>query len=290
MSRSRRPGFTLLEVLLATAIGLLLMAALYVAVDVQLRHAQHARDIVEEATLARALLARMGHDIMPALAPPLPTPTASSAGAAATASPTSGTTGGTTSSTPTSTATAAPTTGTAATGASTVLANIGIKGDATRLTVIVSRATRDLNLNLESPEIFSDQRLILYWLITGGDQPVGLARMEVKAVTSEEAAALLPPDVPDELSHLLAEEVKSLSFQYFNGTEWVESWDGTAAGSDGVTPMGPPAAVAILIGIQARGLVTTATGEPNLKFYRHVIAIPTANGTALTTTTGTTGQ
>jgi prepilin-type N-terminal cleavage/methylation domain-containing protein len=290
MSRSPRAAFTLLEVLLATAIGLLLMAALYVAVDVQLRHAQAARDVVEEATLARALLARMSNDIMPALAPPLPAITTSATGgaAASTTAPTT-TTGGTTATTPSSTP-ATSQAATAAPSASAAVVNIGIQGDATRLTVIVSRVPRDINLNLESLEIASDLRRITYWLVLGGDQPVGLARLEYKPVTAEEAAALVPPDIPDELSHLLAEEVRSLTFEYFNGTEWVESWDGSAPGADGSTPMGPPAAVAIRLGLQARGQPTTASGEPNLKYYRHVVAIPTANGTAQVSTTSTTGQ
>ena len=38
--RRGRPGFTLLEVVLATAIAVLLLGALYVAVDMQLGYAQ----------------------------------------------------------------------------------------------------------------------------------------------------------------------------------------------------------------------------------------------------------
>ena len=48
-----RPGYTLLEVLLASAIGVLLMGALYVAMDVQLRHAQAGRELIEQGTLVR---------------------------------------------------------------------------------------------------------------------------------------------------------------------------------------------------------------------------------------------
>src|SRR5438105_10290523 len=83
-ARQRR-AFTLLEVLLATAIGVLLLAGLYVAVDIQLRHAQIARDVVEESTLARALFARISSDIGQNLGPVLPAPPA---GAAASPAPT----------------------------------------------------------------------------------------------------------------------------------------------------------------------------------------------------------
>src|SRR5438067_3265753 len=80
--RTFRKGFTLLEVLLAAAIGVLLMAALYVAMQVQLDHAQAGRNAVEQSLLVRALLRRMSNDITPSLAPPLPN-TASGANAGA---------------------------------------------------------------------------------------------------------------------------------------------------------------------------------------------------------------
>src|SRR5438132_792583 len=78
---ARRRGFTLLEMLLATFVSVLLMGALYVAMDVQIRHARAGRDVIEQSTLARALKARITNEIMkcvttvaPAPAPPLSTP------------------------------------------------------------------------------------------------------------------------------------------------------------------------------------------------------------------------
>src|SRR5258708_3414418 len=67
-----RPAFTLLEMMLAASITVLLLAALYVAVDLQLRHAATARDLVEETTLARTLLNRVANDIEPGLGTPDP--------------------------------------------------------------------------------------------------------------------------------------------------------------------------------------------------------------------------
>ena len=48
---SRRRGYTLLEILVASAIAVLLMSALYVAVDLQLRHAQAGREVIEQSVL-----------------------------------------------------------------------------------------------------------------------------------------------------------------------------------------------------------------------------------------------
>jgi prepilin-type N-terminal cleavage/methylation domain-containing protein len=262
----RRQAFTLLEVLLSSAIAVLLMAALYAAMDVQLRHAQAARDVVEQGTLARNLLARMSRDIAPTLGPSLPSPSGG------TGTPASGTTTDTTAS-PSPSSTAPP----SLVGPITV--NVGVQGDATRLTVSVSRLPLDLASATGDLPVSSDLRRITYWLVEGGDVPLGLARQEVMLVTSDEATAL-PPDIPDEAAHVEAEEVKSLAFSYWDGTQWLESWDSSAVGEDGQSPMGPPQLIAITLGITSpRGV---------LKLHRHVVALHTANGLPPPTTTTTT--
>src|SRR5206468_3360640 len=58
-----RPGFTLLEVILALAIAVLLLGGLYAAINVQMRHAQGGRDLVEQNTLARSVLNKMAGDV-----------------------------------------------------------------------------------------------------------------------------------------------------------------------------------------------------------------------------------
>jgi hypothetical protein len=94
-------------------------------------------------------------------------------------------------------------------------------------------------------------------------------------VTSDDAG-LSPPEVTDPLSkQILASEVKSLEFSYFDGTSWQDSWDGTTIGADDVTPIGPPVAIAITIGLAPRSAEDEE--EVPLKYYRHVVAIPTAN-------------
>src|ERR1700723_751075 len=58
----RRSGYTLVEVLLALMIAVLLLGALYVAVDLQLRSAQQGRDTVEQSTIVRAAFSRFDSD------------------------------------------------------------------------------------------------------------------------------------------------------------------------------------------------------------------------------------
>src|SRR5436190_24364345 len=64
-TRSARRGFTLLEVLLASSLGLLILYGLYLAIDLQLRFAESGRSAVEQATLARSLLSRISADVAP---------------------------------------------------------------------------------------------------------------------------------------------------------------------------------------------------------------------------------
>src|SRR5207249_2263863 len=134
--RNRRRGFTLLEVLLAAAIGVLLLAALYIAMEVQLNHARAGREAVEHSLLARALLRRMSNDIAPSLGAPLPN--TASGGATPSGTPTgTGTPGAT--ATPTSTSNPATTSTTSATPV------LNLQGDSGTLILWVSRITSDLS-------------------------------------------------------------------------------------------------------------------------------------------------
>src|SRR5712692_1372955 len=77
-----RRGYTLLEMLLATVVSVLLLGALYVVMDTQIRYAQAGRDVIEESTLAHNLLALISNDIRKCViqvaltpSPPLPSST-----------------------------------------------------------------------------------------------------------------------------------------------------------------------------------------------------------------------
>jgi hypothetical protein len=156
----------------------------------------------------------------------------------------------------------------------TVLPNIGVQGDDTHLILYVSRVPK-----LNEPVQASDLRKICYWLAAGG-----LARMEQSAVTSDDA--LGNPAFPDDAQFVIARQVKQVTFQYYDGTTWQSSWDGTTPGPDNTTPMGPPVAIGITVLLGA----VDDTDEDNWKSYYHVINIPTANNpSSLMTTTTTMG-
>lgn len=298
--RRRRPAFTLLEVLLSSVIGVLLMGALYSALSMQLRHAQAGRDVVEQSLLVRSIIARMGSDVRLCLAPALPPLQSSSGGSSgqsgggsggtsgAGASSTGGGTTGGSSSTSGSGSTSSGSGGSSSGSGGTTTAlnaiqvNLGVQGDSGRLIVFVSRVPRDLYAADGSVVPGSDLRRIGYWL-NDSMEATGLCRQEAKMVTSDDVASNVPPDVQEPAQYLMAEEVKSLQFQYFDGSAWQDTWDSTAPGADGTTPMGPPAAIAVTLGVAVPG----TNGQ--VKTYRHVIALATANGQPQTTTTTTTG-
>jgi hypothetical protein len=294
-------------VLLAAGVAAILMSALYVAVEIQLRQAQAGRDVIQQTTLIRALTARIVGDISSSVGAVLPTPTSAPAGqgsaaaggggtatsggastasgGASTTSPT-GSTGGAGSASSTGAATSASATVTTNSG---VQINLGIQGDANRLMLTVSQWPRELNLapaaSSDAQPLVSDLRRITYWLVSSDSGSQGLARQEVKLVTSGDATSVIPPGIPDEPSYVIAEEVKSLTFSYFDGSTWQDSWDGTQPGADGVTPKGPPLAVAITMGVATPG---AGTGPDGLKQYRHVVSILSANGATQPNTATTT--
>ena len=315
--RSRR-GYTLLEVLLAMAIAVLLLGGLYTAMNIQLHHAESGREVVQQATLARALLSRIRQDI--AAATNLPdasryrlqstqnnsqggggsgqsgaagnTGTAGNAGG--TSTPASGAAGGTTtgnsstnnSSTNNNSSTSNPSTtgGLTAADGTMVTWVYGIQGDSATLNLFVSKlpevlAAGALTGDMQAP-LVSDLRRVSYWM---ADATNGLARQEVKVETAQDIANL-PPNVSDDGTIKYTPEVRNIQFSYFDGTNWQDSWDSTTLGADGLTPIGPPRAVAVQIDVvQPRG------GEA-VKSYRHVVFIPSANGaTTMQQPTGNTG-
>src|SRR4051794_38755670 len=160
-----RKGFTLLEVILAVSIGLMLLGGLYVAMDTQLRQMEEGRNVVENSSVGRMIIARMTQDLassVGALQPP-----SSNASAA--------TTGASTTTTPATTTTTTP----------ALTFQIGVKGDADRVAIFRSRLARatinpptDPNGNTAPPT--GDVSRICYFLTADG-----LARQEVIQPTSD---------------------------------------------------------------------------------------------------------
>lgn len=311
--RPSRSGFTLLEVVLATAIAVLLLGALYVAVDMLLGSMQQSRDMVDESTLSQALFNRMDKDVSQVIGLPDParyrfqngqdTPdissssnngaggaNASGAGANASGAGQSG---------------SASSSGTSSTGAlssfgdSSAITNgqgtinivlpFGVMGDSETLHLFVSNLPRevfasgysfaDMANGAYTPPTAGDVRRISYWLAGGADSPAGLARQDVGVSTGDDALQSLPPGLDNDPAYVIADEVRGLSFQYFDGQQWWDTWDSTQAGPDGVTPIGSPVAINVTVTVALPR--TPGQAQESVRTYQHTLYIPSANGISM---------
>jgi prepilin-type N-terminal cleavage/methylation domain-containing protein len=255
LSRALRPGYTLLEVLLASAIAVMLMAALYVGMDIQLRAVQAGREKVNETNLVRNLIARMSADAVGTITPITATATISSASGETTSDP-------------------------------VVPFNGGVQGDNGLVTFWVSRLPNiptdpnAVNMQLGA----SDLHRISYWVTDSG-----LLREDADRVSAsdDDADTPLPPGVSDESKYVFAQEVTAATFRYFDGTNWQDTWDGTVVGPDGKTPVGPPRCIEVVLSIRRYG------ADPNddsaIKQYRQVIPINAGNAQSSSSTATTSG-
>jgi prepilin-type N-terminal cleavage/methylation domain-containing protein len=274
-----RPGYTLLEVLLALSIGLLLVAALYIALDVQFRHMESGRNAVAEGQLARGVFSRMAADVRPCLASlpsgALTNPTTSSGAGGGTASPSSSPAGS--SPTGSSPAGSSPTASKSGTGTGTASStsssssqtntstpgqfNLGIVGSENQMVLYTTALPRYTQATASVSSGVGDYRRIAYGLLPGG----GLTRQEFHAPVANGSS-------PSEQAPLevLAPEVFDLHFRYFDATssQWLSSWDGTTGG--------PPFAVEIVISLRPMPESQSRASASRPNTYRTVVAIPAA--------------
>ena len=197
--RTRRSAFTLLEILLASLIAILLLAALYFAMDMTLRQTAESRDAVDVDNLSRGVFTRVSIDLSGSLGPLPPKSGGNAASStpapAATADPSMATAADPSAVPATPTATADPsapmvdpTTGEAI--ATPQAADLGFQagviGTDKQLTVFVSRLPGSLTsakglTETPSSQLPSDLYRITYWLSQNG----GLCRQERPWVTAD---------------------------------------------------------------------------------------------------------
>ncbi|VTR91833.1 : T2SJ [Gemmata massiliana] len=296
----RRAGFTLLEILLATVLATLLLAALYAMMSVTLRQTQSSRDASELEDLSRGIFNKMTVDLNGTLAPlpprsggnPLASTTSGSTGTSTGTSGTttpSATTGSSGSAAQSASTTSTPATGTATGGAATTSTDTetdnpnpgaadfsfqgGVAGSEKQMVVFSGRVPEVFGrFGNPGEQIRADQRQIIYWVGPSG----GLYRQERPWVTADGVRNSLDPDPEAPDAVLIAEEVSDVTFEYTDGTSWATDWDGTVPGPDGVTPLGPPRAIRVTL------VLKVSTGKSNEtveKSLTQVIAVRSAPGT-----------
>jgi prepilin-type N-terminal cleavage/methylation domain-containing protein len=313
-----RRGFTLLEVLLALGLSVLLLAAMGLAIEFHLRLLDTGRAEVEQAQLARAILRRIADDLRNALqytpSAPSSSATSSSSSSSAAASSTS-----TTDSSPTSESsdesmledsqTADRTSNLA--NATSLPALPGIYGNDHELQIDVSRLPRlDQMQTLLSSEAasgsmsgtssaasggMSDLRTVLYYAESSGSAALGpavsasgsgLQRRDMDRTTAALAVQQGESLQTQGKEEPMAPEVQEIQFRYFDGTEWVDTWDTTDRS-------GLPLAVQIGIWLaypqNSRRRAAAAAGEmsEDRRMYQLMVHLPAARATTSASASGT---
>lgn len=253
--RQPRRGFSLLEMVLALAIGMMLLLALYLSFSIYIGSAQAGRNAVAESTLARNVLNRVGMDIMSQVGPDdnrvndYPPPQGEVPDSER---------------------------------PPMVKYNHGIQYQDDKVLYLSNYRVRKpaaTKPNEDAKSMYaSDLRLTVYWLVRSGNKTLGLARREFEQATGTDID-MDPTGLPDQEKYIIAPEVKSFEIDFHNGTGWGQpTWDGAAPSFEGGPAVGPPAAVKITITLR-RNLNTAddIDGDLDGATYTHIVAVPTAN-------------
>ncbi len=300
-------GFTLLEVLTALGLTVLLAIAIYGAVAIYLRVSAGDQGELEQSRLVRALLRQMTLDLQSVVFRVAEEETSAGESSTGETSGQSASGSGSSSSSSSSSSSDSGETQTievASIEAAVQSTSVGLIGDAQKLTVHVSRPARGMNyqpvLSAGGANVrTSDLQSITYFLAnpsagglegavgqraTSGQPtasgPQGLARLVGDRMAIESADIERDVETLAQAAEIIAPEVISLQFRYFDGLNWLAEWDSVSA-------QRLPNAVEITLGL--RRLISEEEQRANLfnselraaaseviETRRHVVALPLA--------------
>lgn len=277
-------GFTMLEVILAIGLTSLLLAAIYSALDLYWKYTTIGQQQVERAQIARAVFQKISQDLHSVtymqkieVEEETSSETETEEVVIEVTNPDDAYTSG----------------------------NIGVFGDAQSLVLHTSRPGRQplfISNDGSLSTMQSDLLSVSYFLAvagaeglqgavgdqyrgtaTTGQSTQGLARLEGDRLAMSMADESADVQVLAQQSKLLAAEINSLQFQYFDGTDWLEVWDSIEYGT-------VPQAIKVTIGFQnenIEGLERIANEKINgyENKFSMVIALPLALPSTLQTTT-----
>jgi WAS/WASL-interacting protein len=313
--RPPRSGFSLLEMVLALALGMLLLLGVYVAFSTYITYAQAGRDAAAEGALMRNLVMRLTHDITGQVGAQDPRvnsyPWAQSADSSSSPSSSSNPSGSSSNPSGSSSQNPGSTTPSTKSGSASKSSsssqnsssstqttdpstyahyNVGVNGKAAGVLILSNNRVRQgptfpdtTNTDdVKDPTngITSDAVLTVYWIVMNGNDSAGLARAEFRQATSTniDPTSFDPTTLPNQKDYIIAPEVKSIVFEYYDGTAWQTYWDGTSTPTtDGSTPPhGPPAAIRVTITLKATATAADGSAQDG-PTYQSVIPIPAAN-------------
>lgn len=284
---ANRPGFTLLEIVLALGLTVLLMAAVYSALDMHWRYSAAGHDEFEKTQLARALLQKMSRDVRsivyrePEIVSDDDSPEADANERGRT-------------------------TLTRITSPDEAIAKSGfaILGDSQTLILHVSQASEEFAENSQQQDqplraSSSDMHVVIWHPSDNGLRRLreflagrttgrharvyrdyhiaGLIRVETGGLPLDSTNRRIDFELLAAGDTISAPEVRSLRFRYFDGNEWRDEWDSREMEA-------VPRAIEVTLGFQQshrtrhavhHGIVSASTDE-----YRLVIAMPMSHAPA----------
>jgi len=282
-----RSAFTLLEVLLATGLSLVLMVAVYAALELYYRYSRVGQEEMERCQIARAVLNRMATDIRSVVYRRNEQEGQDEANNTADSQD-------------------MITVEVVDPDEAYLSESVGVFGDSQTLVLHISRPQAALLVDesdADTATASSDLQSVSYFLV-GTESDSALQQLVASELANEESEDEEPATglarlqgnrlamtMADEEGHLqtmaektqlLAEEIDFLQFEYFDGTEWVDEWDTVQYG-------GLPKAIAITIGFRAPeespSLLFGGTVGASTDQYRLVVALPLAETTEETEST-----
>lgn len=293
------PAYTLLELLAATLIGSFLLGGLYLAFYMTLTQTQISREMAQTEDLARGVFNRIALDLMQTLGPLPPKITANASdtwnsGGSSNNNSSSDASGGSTpdntgiSSDPSATDNSANpslSSTTSPTMASPLLPfHAGIFGyddDPPRLVIFASRVPNALSTPgvllgtaIAESQQSADLRRIIYWRSATG----GLCREERPWVTADQIGNSTYPNRDNEEAALVADHIVDVLFEYYDGTAWSTTWDGSGQSATGSGIAGPPRAVRVTLTFELND--PQRPQEPIFRTISQIIPIRTAPGMA----------
>jgi type II secretory pathway component PulJ len=271
----RRRGFTLLEVILATSLAIVLLAALYAALKLHLTFAQRGPEQVARAQKARAIVELIATDVRSLVQPPPAPKSESASGATASSESSQGSSGGSTGGTSGGTAggtsqgdnsnasASGDSTSSSATSAESTIPSsaystaYGVLGGTDWLQMYVSQERSDLDDAESSALSGSVTRVTNIVRVTysativttrpdarGRTQRLGLTRSVVAAAGAERFDTASDDSDLRATTDYLGDDIALVQFQYWDDATatWLDSW-----GVD--TPIAPPRAIRVTISL-----------------------------------------
>jgi hypothetical protein len=297
-----RTAFTLVEILVALGLTLLLISVVYMALDLHYQVSTAGRGAATKAQLERAILQRIEADLRSVVfqLPEASTPEGEAAdedplGSASSSSSTPAAGANSTEAAPLEISFGSSGSSDDADAAAGSYSG-GIIGDSQSLMLYVSRPSKEGYAT-------SDLRSVSYFIAERGaeglrgamadrvpeqriddpdhdpryDHLVGLSRLDGDKMQLEFADEEQNSDeVLAQQTELLAPEVVSLQFRYFDGLDWYDEWDSQAAGS-------LPAAVEVTLGfvyeapaVMGRRPGVSTERTRTIGYRRYVVRLPLA--------------